>query len=73
MSTTDKLRKAIGGNQVAVPQPQAKSPATQRRDLLMDPKTIQKFATALPRGIDPNRFARVIWTEVRKNPLLIKA
>ena len=73
MSTTDKLRKAIGGNQVAVPQPQAKSPATQRRDLLMDPKTIQKFATALPRGIDPNRFARVIWTEVRKNPLLIEA
>ena len=73
MSTTDKLRKAIGGNQVAVTQPQAKSPATQRRDLLMDPKTIQKFATALPRGIDPNRFARVIWTEVRKNPLLINA
>ena len=74
MSTTDKLRKTISNTPVTVPQPQkGKSIATQCRDLIMDPKTIAKFATALPRGIDPNRFARVIWTEVRKNPLLIKA
>lgn len=73
MSTTDKLRKTIN-NTVTVPQPQeGKSKAALKYETLMAPKTIAQFATALPRGIDPNRFARVIWTEVRKNPLLINA
>lgn len=35
---------------------------------LQKPTTIAKFADALPRGIDPKRFARTALTEVNANP-----
>ena len=49
------------------------TPAQRCYQTLMRPDTIAKIATALPRGIDANRFMRVVWTECRKNQSLVNA
>ena len=40
---------------------------------LNDPKAAKALTAALPRGMDAARFARIVQTEVRKNPALLNS
>ncbi len=86
MTQTDTLRRAVAARRPAAAtsnsvvqngqKPDDKKELTPARKCymtLMKPDTIAKIATALPRGIDANRFMRVVWTECRKNASLINA
>ena len=74
MSTTDKLKGAIApAAKAAEPANKLTVAAVNLRQAIMKPETIKSFAMALPKGANPERFARIIWTECRKNPELIKA
>lgn len=84
MTQNDMLRRTVAARrassattQNAVVQQPAPAkdltPAQRCYQTLMRPDTIAKIATALPRGIDANRFMRVVWTECRKNQSLVNA
>jgi recombination protein RecT len=53
-------------------QVKAKSPSSDLAHMLASPSMQQQLKNALPKHMTPERMARIVTTEVRKNPALLK-
>jgi recombination protein RecT len=70
--STNALKQIATGNKSANAQVPAKKPQTLA-EMLMGPKMQAQLAAALPNVMTAERFARVVLTEIRKNPKLGEA
>jgi recombination protein RecT len=70
-SLTDKLKDTKAAQEAGLAAP-GQQKGLSVYGWLNDPTTGAELARALPRGMDAGRFSRIVQTEVRKNPELLK-
>lgn len=71
MSTTDKLAGALAPKTQAAPAPRMRS-RNPIVDMLLSPKFKAQMAMALPKTLTADRLTRIVLTEFRKTPALMK-
>lgn len=72
MSTTQEALNQIAPQKNTAPAKEEKKKPTTLLGMLIDQEMQDQFAIALPKALTPERFTRIVLTECRKNPALVK-
>ena len=72
MSTTQTVLNQIAPQKNTAPAKEEKKKPTTLLGMLIDQEMQDQFALALPKALPPERFTRIVLTECRKNPALVK-